>query len=59
VDHRTTIVELGEGATRVVCSCGWRSVVFGAGKAVGTMGALQQARDAADLHRWDAELPDK
>ena len=37
VDHATTIQELGEGAVQAVCSCGWRSAVFGAGKATGTM----------------------
>lgn len=40
MEHRTTIVELGEGATQVVCSCGWRSPVFGRDKSVGTMDAL-------------------
>jgi len=32
--------------------------VFGADKTEGAMDALQLATDAADLHRWDAALPD-
>ena len=32
VDHHTTIDEVGEGGAQAVCSCGWRSPVFGAGK---------------------------
>jgi hypothetical protein len=58
MEHRTTIVQLGEGTTQAVCSCGWRSAVFGADKTEGTMDALQLAADAADLHQWDAALPD-
>jgi len=58
MEHRTTIVQLGEGAAQAVCSCGWRSAVFGADKTEGTMDALQLATDAADLHQWDAALPD-
>jgi molybdopterin synthase catalytic subunit len=56
MQHRTTVVELGEGVTQAVCSCGWRSDSFGANKKIGTMDALQQAKDAADLHEWDAAL---
>jgi len=39
-----------------VCTCGWRSDRYGEGKQAGTMDALQQARDAADLHEWEAAL---
>jgi hypothetical protein len=56
MNHRTTIQELGEGCLRAVCSCGWRSPVFGADKTTGTMDPLQQAMDARDLHEWDASL---
>jgi hypothetical protein len=56
VDHRTAIEELGEGRVQAVCSCGWRSPVFGADKSVGTMDPLQRAMDARDLHEWDASL---
>jgi hypothetical protein len=54
--HCTTIIELGEGTTQAVCSCGWRSKRYGVGKKAGTMDALQQAQDAADLHEWDAAM---
>lgn len=53
--HRVTVRETGEGGAQAVCSCGWRSEVFGNHKS-GTMDALQQATDAADLHEWDASL---
>ena len=56
VDHRTQVIELGEGMTEAVCTCGWRSERYGQKKQTGTMDALQQARDAADLHEWDAAL---
>ena len=56
MEHRTTIIELGEGATQAVCSCGWRSDRYGMEKDTGTMEALQQAKDAADLHEWDAAM---
>lgn len=56
MEHRTTIVQLGEGRTQAVCSCGWRSAVFGADKTVGTMDALQEATDARDLHEWDQSI---
>jgi hypothetical protein len=48
---------LGEGTVQAVCSCGWRSPVFGADKTAGTMDALQQATDARDLHEWEASMP--
>jgi len=54
--HFTTIRQLGEGAVQAVCSCGWRSAVFGAGKATGTMDPLQHAAEAADLHEWEMSL---
>ena len=56
MEHRTTIIELGEGTTQVVCSCGWRSERYGLDKDTGTMDGLQQAKDAADLHEWDVGL---
>lgn len=57
MDHHTTIRDVGEGAVQAVCSCGWRSPVFGADKTGGTMDPLQQATDARDLHEWDVSLP--
>jgi hypothetical protein len=38
------------------CSCGWRSQVFGADKAAGTMDPLQRAADTGDLHEWEMSL---
>ena len=55
--HSTTIQQLGEGAVQAVCSCGWRSPIFGAGKTDGTMDPLQRATDAGDLHQWETSLP--
>jgi hypothetical protein len=57
VDHHARVEEMGEGACQAVCSCGWRSQVFGADKTTGTMDPLQQATDARDLHLWDVSLP--
>ena len=37
MEHHTTIHEMGEGGVQAVCSCGWRSPVFGADKTAGTM----------------------
>ena len=56
VHHDTTIQQVGEGGVQAVCSCGWRSPVFGAGKTTGRMDPLQQATDAADLHEWEMSL---
>ena len=56
MDHATTIQELGEGAVQAVCSCGWRSPVFGADKTAGTMDPLQHATEAGDLHEWEMSL---
>ena len=56
MEHRTQVVELGEGVTQAACTCGWRSDRYGQDKQTGTMDALQQARDAADLHEWDTAL---
>src|SRR5258705_7738358 len=56
VPHSTTIRQLGEGAVQAVCSCGWRSPVFGADKTTGTMDPLQHATEAADLHEWEMSL---
>jgi len=53
VHHSTTIQQLAEGAVQAVCSCGWRSPVFGADKTTGTMDPLQHATEAADLHEWE------
>jgi hypothetical protein len=54
VDHHITIDEQGEGGVQAVCSCGWRSPVFGTGK---TDGPLQRATEAGDLHQWEMSLP--
>jgi len=54
--HEVTIVQVGEGAARAVCSCGWQSPLFGEGKKVGTMDVLQRATYAGDVHEWDASL---
>lgn len=56
MEHHTTVREMGEGAVQAVCSCGWRSPVFGTDKNTGTMDPLQQATDAGDLHVWDASM---
>jgi hypothetical protein len=53
VQHSTTIQQLGEGTVQAVCSCGWRSPVFGADRRTGTMDPLQHATEAADLHEWE------
>ena len=55
-DHRITTVQLGEGCVRAVCSCGWRSPVFGADKTTGTMDPLQHAVEAGDLHEWEMSI---
>jgi hypothetical protein len=47
---------VGEGGVQAVCSCGWRSPVFGADKAAGTMDPWQHAADAGDLHEWEMSL---
>jgi hypothetical protein len=56
VEHRTATQELGEGRVQAICSCGWRSEVFGESKATGTMDPLQQAMDSRDLHEWEMSL---
>jgi hypothetical protein len=56
VAHHTSIHQVGEGGVQPVCSCGWRSAVFGAGKTAGTMDALQRAAEAGDLHEWEMSL---
>jgi hypothetical protein len=56
VDHHTTVQQVAEGGARAVCSCGWRSPVFGADKTTGTMDPLQAATDAGDMHEWDASI---
>jgi hypothetical protein len=48
--------QVSEGGVQAVCSCGWRSPVFGADKTVGTMDPLQHAADAGDLHEWEMSL---
>ena len=55
-EHHASIHELGEGGVQAVCSCGWRSAVFGADKTAGTMDALQSATEASDLHEWEMSL---
>ena len=57
MDHHTTIHEVDEGGAQAVCSCGWRSQVFGADKTAGAMDPLQRAADAGDLHEWEMSLP--
>ena len=57
MDHHTTIHQAGGGGVQAVCSCGWRSPVFGADKTTGTMDPLQHAADAGDLHEWEMSLP--
>ena len=54
--HEVEVHLLEEGAVQAVCTCGWRSEVFGRTKTVGTMDPLEQARDAGDLHVWDQQL---
>ncbi len=54
--HQTQVVGLGEGIAQAVCVCGWESIRFGQDKRLGTMDALQAARDAADVHEWDRSL---
>jgi hypothetical protein len=56
VEHQITIREAGEGGVQAVCSCGWRSPVFGADKTPGTMDALQRAAEAGDVHEWEMSL---
>jgi hypothetical protein len=56
VEHCTAIQQPGEGGVQAVCSCGWRSAVFGSDKATGTMDPLQHAAEAADLHGWQMSL---
>jgi hypothetical protein len=41
---------------QALCSCGWRSPVFGEDKTTGTMDPLQQAMDAGDLHEWEMSM---
>jgi hypothetical protein len=50
VEHGWTITQLDEGAVQAVCTCGWRSPVFGTEKTGGAMDPLQHASEAADLH---------
>ena len=56
MEHQITIREVGEGGVQAVCSCGWRSPVFGADKTVGTMDAPQRAAEAGDLHESEMSL---
>jgi len=56
MQHCRTITQLDEGAVQAVCSCGWRSPVFGTEKTGRTMDPLQQASEAADLHEWEVDL---
>jgi hypothetical protein len=54
--HHTEVVTRGEGTAQAVCSCGWCSERYGTAKDTGTMDALQQAKDAGDLHEWEASM---
>jgi hypothetical protein len=56
MEHRTRVIERGEGVLEAVCTCGWSSDRYGQDKRSGTMDALQRTREAADLHKWDASL---
>jgi hypothetical protein len=56
--HTTRVVGLGEGIAQAVCVCGWQSPRFGEEKRLGTMDALQAAREAGDLHEWDSAMGD-
>jgi hypothetical protein len=56
VVHEVEVHLLDEGAVQAVCMCGWRSEVFGRAKVTGTMDPLEQARDAGDLHVWEAQF---
>jgi hypothetical protein len=55
-NHRTQVITRGEGIAQATCACGWCSEPVGADKEPGTMDALQLAKDAADLHEWEASL---
>jgi hypothetical protein len=55
-DHQITTQERGEGRVQALCSCGWRSPIFGEDKTAGTMDPLQQATDAADMHQWETSM---
>ena len=57
--HHTEVVTTGEGRARAVCSCGWASEQYGSSKDTGTMDALQLAKDAGDLHEWEAALEEE
>jgi hypothetical protein len=56
VVHEVEVHLLDEGAVQAVCTCGWRSDVYGTVKTTGTMDPLEQARDAGDLHVWDQQF---
>ena len=42
MDHQVSIVETAEGRAWALCSCGWRSPIFGADKTGGALDALQR-----------------
>ncbi len=56
MDHDTTIHEVGQGRVQAVCSCAWRSPVFGADKMTRTVDPLHYAIDVGDLHEWEMSL---
>ena len=56
MEYHTTIHDVGQGGAQAVCSCGWRSPVFGTGKMAGTMDSLQHAAEAGDLHEREMSL---
>jgi hypothetical protein len=58
MEHRTVVItELDRGTVQVACNCDWQSNVFEAGEAARRIEALQQVREAADMHMWDVDLP--
>jgi hypothetical protein len=51
------ITELNQGDVQALCDCDWHSEMFKAAEAAQRIEALQQAREAADVHKWDVALP--
>jgi hypothetical protein len=54
MDHCIKFPATGQGEVRAVCSCGWHSKVFGAGKGTRGMDPLRKAAGAADVHLGNA-----
>ncbi|MDT7645620.1 MAG: hypothetical protein QOC75_2620 [Pseudonocardiales bacterium] len=58
MEHRTVVItELNQGAVQALRDCDWHSGMFKAAEAAQRIEALQQAREAADVHKWDVALP--